>query len=217
MMRWSCIWIASAPALHNALRTAWMSCWCTTRSSGDASRGKRPLASRCASLSVTVRPGPCTGSSPASPASSADRRCIAASAASGNRPCVESMVLASRSRSVVRCSTADRSLRTRSTSRGASLRLISPPRDTPWVAPSSSPANKHTTGTPTRHGDGLDPASRPSRAESSRGMRIAIGSPSAAGECVTLVVALALHTVAPRFPRGRNAQVQSPQEERLHR
>ena len=34
MMRWSCIWMASAPALHRAFSTAWMSCWCTTRSSG---------------------------------------------------------------------------------------------------------------------------------------------------------------------------------------
>ena len=70
-----------------------MSCWCTTRSSGDASRGKRPLASRCASSRVTTRPGPCTGFMSASPASSAERRSIAASAVSDERPCIESILL----------------------------------------------------------------------------------------------------------------------------
>ncbi len=73
-----------------------MSCWCTTRSSGDASRGNRPLASRCASCRVTTRPGPWTGSMSASPASSADRLSIAASAASVDRPCIESSLFGQR-------------------------------------------------------------------------------------------------------------------------
>ena len=39
---------------------------------------------------------------------------------------------------------------TRSTNRGASLRLISSPPETPWVAASSSPASRQTSGTPKR-------------------------------------------------------------------
>ena len=61
-----------------------MSCWWTTRSSADASPGKRPSASRCASLSVTTRPGPCTASSPASAASASARSVMAASAAAAD-------------------------------------------------------------------------------------------------------------------------------------
>src|ERR1700739_347862 len=102
-----------------------------------------------------------------------------------------------------------------STRRGASLRRISAPPDTPCVAASSNPASRQTNGTPKRQGE--------------RRVSI-IGSPFP-GHCarwVSLVAklcvqlySLSLHpvplTVSLRYSEVSNAQVQGPQEERLHR
>ncbi|COW42244.1 Uncharacterised protein [Mycobacterium tuberculosis] len=78
---------------------------------------------------------------------------MAANAVSTDRPCTESILVVSASRSVARRFTDACARRTRSTSRGALLRRISVPPDTPCVAASSSPASKHTKGTLKRHAD----------------------------------------------------------------
>ena len=63
--RWPWIVIACAPPCHIALTTAWMSCWCTSRSLG--STDELEVTSAEASESVTVTPGPTCGSRPAGP------------------------------------------------------------------------------------------------------------------------------------------------------
>ena len=66
-------WIvtASAPPVHIALTTAWMSCWCTT--SRLMSRVEELMTSAGASESVIVTPGPATGVNPAGARSSSTR------------------------------------------------------------------------------------------------------------------------------------------------
>src|SRR6478735_1107852 len=164
----------SAPALHNALSTASMSCWCTTRSSGEASRGKRPSASRCASLSVTTSPGPRIGSNPASTASLFERLVIAASAASAPAD------PATAGDTVSSCEQQPRE--------HAHHRHAEPPGG--------------TTGLPRTLG---------------RLGHLLLSRNSWLGHACVRLVVTSSHRVTPTVREGTNAQVQSSQEERLHR
>ena len=57
MIRWPWIEIASAPPVHSAFTTAWMSCWWMTSQSASMS-GLSSSTFFGASCSVTVTPGP---------------------------------------------------------------------------------------------------------------------------------------------------------------
>ncbi len=140
-----CPWsvIASAPPAHSALTTDWMSCWCTTRSSGGS---PRVAAVRGASSSETDTPAPRTGVVPAETAVRAAR--------SGSTPVGASSDRDRSATSAVRASTWVARSATRSDSRSTSCARFSgwrdsSPRASRALAVNMSPASARTSATVT--------------------------------------------------------------------
>src|SRR6478609_7915128 len=144
--RWFCSVIASAPPLHSALTTAWMSCWCTTSWSAVTSplSTARSISSLGASLSTTVTAGPRAFSKPAGPLSWSTRRCRSVTCwSSTDLPRVSTSRL---SWATLCCRSSARSRCCRTTvSRSVTLeaRRSSPPASSPLVT-SRAPATTNT-------------------------------------------------------------------------